>query len=50
MFNTMFYLMSVVDVDVAVVSVSVFFSLVKFDDGLEEFIHASTIGKDGRYH
>ena len=50
MFDTMFYLMSVVDVDVAVVSVSVFFSFVKFDDGLEEFIYASTIGEDGRYH
>ena len=50
MLDTMFYLMSVIDVDMAIVSVGIFLAFVEFDDGLEELIHASTIGKDGRNH
>ena len=50
MFDAMLYLMSVVDVDMAIVSVGIFLAFVEFDDGLEELIHASTIGEDGRNH
>ena len=50
MLDTMLYLMSVVDVDMAIVSAGIFLAFVEFDDGLEELIHASTIGEDGRNH
>ena len=42
--------MSVVDVDMAIVSAGIFLAFVEFDDGLEELIHASTVGEDGRNH
>ena len=50
MLDTMFYLMSVVDVDMAIVSAGIFLAFVEFDDGLEELVHASAIGEDGRNH
>ena len=50
MFDAMFYLMSVVDVDMAIVSAGIFLAFVEFDDGLEELVHASAIGEDGRNH
>ena len=50
MLDTVLYLMSVVDVDMAIVSAGIFLALVEFDDGLEEIIHASAIGEDCRNH
>jgi len=50
MLDAVLYLMSVVDVDMAIVSAGIFLAFVEFDDGLEELIHASTIGEDGRNH
>jgi len=50
MLDTMFYLMSVVDVDMAIVSAGIFLAFVEFDDGFEELVHASAIGEDGRNH
>ena len=48
MLDTMLYLMSVVDVDMAIVSAGIFLAFVELDDGLEELIYASSVGEDGR--
>ena len=50
MFDAVLYLMSVVDVDMAIVSAGISFAFVEFDDGLEELVHASAVGEDGRNH
>ncbi len=50
MFDAVFYLMSMVDVDMAIVRIGVLLALIELDDGIEELVHASTVGKDGRNH
>ena len=50
MLDAVFYLVSVVDVDVAIVGIGAFASLVHFDDGVEELVYASAVLEDGRNH
>ncbi len=50
MFDAVLYLMSVIDVDMAIVRIGVLLGLIEFDDGVEKFIYSSSVGEDGRNH
>ena len=50
MFDAVFYLMSVVDVDMAIVGGSILFCFVEVDDGVEEFVYTSSVGENCRNH
>ena len=48
--NAVFYLVSVVDVDVPVVGVLILGALISLDDGLEQFGHSLARGEDCGHH
>ena len=48
--NTIFYLVSVIDMDMTIMWVFVFLHLIDLDDLTEEVLNASSVGEDGRYH